>query len=179
MGLGTYTKEAWHVREWHMHIWISRIHMRHVTSVLYVVTYPRWCTLVDRPVYMRHVIYMNESWWCMSYIWMSHGEAHLFTSQYKRVISHVWMGRGTYLNESCHVYKWVMTLMYECMKIMYENESWHLSHESWMSHECMKIMYENESWHLCMNHVTRVPYVFTYSQRGYILSVHQWEDVTT
>ena len=92
-------------------------------------------------------------------------QRHLSCS-YEWVTSHIWMSHVTCINESCHTYEWVMSLMSHIWMshVTHMNESWH-THEWFMSHIWMSHgAHINESchtyeWvmsHLWLSHVTHM-----------------------
>jgi len=58
----------------------------------------------------------------MSHVTYMNESCHI----YEWVMSHIWMSHVTYMNESCHIYEWVMSYIYilKC----------HVSHVSHVSH---------------------------------------------
>jgi len=88
---------------------------------------------------------------------------------YEWVMSHVWMGQVTHMNESCHTYEWVMShIWFSPSRWMHPanrmNESCHLYEwvmpHVWISH----VAHMNESWQsfesvvppIWMRHITQM-----------------------
>jgi len=141
LSVSTHDDESCHMYEWVMGVYI-------------------YCLSLCLHMTMNHVTCMNESWvyiyivlsleglsytwqWVMSHRWMSDGCIYMWSlSGGSLCVSlHMAMSHGTYMNELCHAYEWVM---------------WHvwMGHFTRMNESCHT--YEWVMSHVWMSHVTRM-----------------------
>jgi len=102
--------------------------------------------------------------WDMPHIWMSHGTCEPQVNGHVgrwawHAMSHTWMSHVPHINESCHIYEWVISCVWmshiTCINESCHTYEWVMAH-IWMSHGTRISQHMGVKCPRVINHVTHM-----------------------